>query len=287
MEDKKNWGLLTCIAIGDAAGAPFEFGTKDMLKKFSADRYPNEIGTYTDDTQMSIAVALHTFGRIEFSTNAYASYFWNQYQEDKTRPGFSRRTRSALEEPDVLRFTTSCASQMPRDTNGCVMRVLPIGYIKDVERVKQAALAQCVVTHPFAECILASQFVALMAHYSIYRFNEVNLDQFLRDQLGVSEYNKIAYAWDKESEIPCNAVMTASFVYNNMKGTSMKRILERAIFVGGDVDSLAAICMGLAYLNPGITNDLSDNLYDNLENGKWGRDFLQDLSRQLASDFSN
>ena len=285
MENKK-WGLLTSLAVGDACGAPFEFKPKEVRELFTVESYPNKIGTYTDDTQMSIAVALHTYGKFEFSVNDYAAHFWGHYQHDKERPGFSRRTRLALEEDTLDKFITSCISQIPRDTNGCVMRVLPIGYIRDVERVKQAALMQCIVTHPYVECIIASQFVALMAHYFIYRAHE-NLADFICEYLGESEFLKIAYAWNKESEIPCNAILTASFVYNNVRGNSMKQILYDAIEVGGDVDSTAAVSLGLASLNKDIINDLPDALYDNLENGKHGRDFLDDLNAKLVANLSN
>lgn len=284
---KNKWGLLTSIAIGDAMGAPFEFGTRDMLKKFNVDKYPNNVGTYTDDTQMSIAVALHTYANFDYTTGDYASHFWGQYLNDKNRPGFSRRTRAALEEDTLDGCIRSCASQMPRDTNGCVMRVLPLGYITNTEHLKQAALIQCVVTHPLLECIIAAQFVALMAHYYIYRSNDTDLCDFMKDQLGAESYGKVAFAWDGESEIPCNAIKTAGFCFDNMKGKSMKAILKRAIKVGGDVDSLAAICMGLASLNKKVENDLSDALYNDLENGEFGRDFLDSLSSKLDSRFSN
>ncbi len=283
----KKIGLLTSIAIGDASGAPFEFADKGMLKQFNPLFYPGGTGIYTDDTQMSIAVALHTLGDFDYTVTDYSSHFWGQYQLDRTRPGFSRRTRAALEEDSVEWFMRSCASQMPRDTNGCVMRVLPVGYLRDVERVKQAALVQCVVTHPYAECILASQFVALMAHYFIYRNGETNIDQFLMDQLGVEEFKKVSYAWSSGNEVPCNALKTASFCYNrnSIKEPSTSKILEQAVLVGGDVDSTAAICLGLASLNKNAIDDLSATLYETLENGEFGRDYLDGLDLRLAQKF--
>ena len=66
---------------------------------------------------------------------------------------------------------------------------------------------------------------------------------------------------------------------------SYNDILRHTVAIGGDVDSSAALCMGLAALKGVYDNDLDMNLMIDLENGDFGRDYLIDLDRRLVEQF--
>lgn len=56
---------------------------------------------------------------------------------------------------------------------------------------------------------------------------------------------------------------------------------------GGDVDTVAAIAMGAVSLSNQHHNDLPQTLYDGLENGTYGLEYLQELDERLVGTFLN
>lgn len=295
MKDKL--GLLTSIAIGDAFGRPFEFTPESKLEEFDLKKYAvfnrdeisdkSGIGKYTDDTQMSIAIAEHMIMDFPLTASSYAEEFLDCYKRDK-RNGYSSRIQDILEKSnnrDELLYNTSLLLPT-KSSNGAVMRCLPLGLLPDVERIKQACLIQSSVTHPSIDCILASQVIALAAHFFYYE-KEGHLDVWINDLIGNDAYFKVIYAYT-HGEVSTNAIQTASFCLKNViQGCSMSKILERSIKVMGDVDSTAAISLGLASLKKNCQNDLPDELFDNLENNIFGRDYLVNLDEILFDKYPN
>ena len=94
------------IAIGDAFGAGYENLQRSIVKRFFfSNRYgKNPLfelhtpGTYTDDTQASLAVAELLFSGEKFSHENLARYLYCAYQRDK-RPNYSSFTLQALGKP--------------------------------------------------------------------------------------------------------------------------------------------------------------------------------------------
>ena len=173
-------GLLLNLAVGDAFGRPFEFTDKDEIEKrfdltkyahFGAESIKTNIGSYTDDTQMSIAIANHMLDDGEMTHKSYATYFFDAYDKDP-RSGYSRRITECLKQPSVDNFISKAAQMKPRNSNGSVMRCLPLGMYPDVEDVKKACLIQTTLTHPTFECITATLMVALSFHYYYHRIEE-------------------------------------------------------------------------------------------------------------------
>lgn len=294
--------MLIEIAIADAFGAPFEFDSKErIMREFDFGQYAKhglssfrlgkkERGIYTDDTQMSIAIANHMLNGSPMTHEEYAGYFYNQYKEDKRdgfRFGFSKRMRDGLERDSIESFIEYCAGLNTRNSNGCVMRAVPLGLYPDVDTVKKAAILQASLTHPTLECLIATQAIALTAHYFYHNLHltNVHFPWWIGEKLGIGEWHHVELAW-KKGEVECDALMTASFCINNtLYEFNMRNALENAIKVGGDVDSTAAISLGLLSLKEQHVNDLDQNLYDMLENGKFGRDYIIKLDQELLNKY--
>src|SRR5580658_1110147 len=98
--------LLLALAKGDAYGASFEYAPADFVAKnndLTAYRqHPtHEIapGVYTDDTQMSIAVALALLSGQPLTRELFAHYFVGCFKRDE-RVGYARRFQEFLESVD-------------------------------------------------------------------------------------------------------------------------------------------------------------------------------------------
>ncbi len=332
---KKNIGLLTAMAIGDSFGRSFEFASKEKIDpeldlttyppgmgKY-AEGYKGGIGKYTDDTQMAIAIAEHMLAERPLTHNDYSEALMMAYERDK-RNGYSKRIQNLLENShNVDAFQHNIGVQRPRDSNGSVIRCLPLGLYPDVNMVKHACIVQTSLTHPTMDCIIASQIMALTVHYAYYG-NKKTYTNWMTDHIPYSMFNYVFDNYTLGRQIECDAVLTASYclniayrqskfkklvptppksevkteprTYNGhtwsaytppvpLPDATMSQILKHAIVEAcGDTDSTAAIGLGLAAIK-GVKNDLDINLYNNLENGRYGRDYLMELDRKLMEKF--
>lgn len=278
--------LLINIAVGDAFGFMFEgksheYCRDNMHKSYGEDRKI----VYSDDTQMSLAIAEHMINQKDFpdriSHNHYALHFLEAYQRDP-RAGYSRRVKS-LVESETAQYFVDRAMEMPaRNSNGCVMRIVPLGLYPTVEQVKKATIINVTLTHASLECIQASLAVSLTAHYLYHDYTkEKDYDDFMLEHLGNFSHHEY-----NGSEIPCDAMTTALFCIQKIREhTNFRDLLFSCIETGGDVDSTAAVCMGLASLDRRYMNNLSPSLYENLENGPYGSDYLIEKDRKLFELF--
>ncbi|MGZ3668034.1 MAG: ADP-ribosylglycohydrolase family protein, partial [Ktedonobacterales bacterium] len=68
-----------------------------------------------------------------------------------------------------------------------------------------------------------------------------------------------------------------------MQHDTISALLTGCIAFTGDVDTVAAIALAAASCSTEVAQDLPDNLIYQLENGRYGRDYLQSLDARLLS----
>jgi ADP-ribosylglycohydrolase len=91
---------------------------------------------------------------------------------------------------------------------------------------------------------------------------------------------------DWAAEVECDALQTLHAVHTALlRSTSMSSLLLDCVSFGGDVDSVAAIAMGVAALSPDYIDDVPGPLRQGLEAGPYGRDFLSRLDESLALQY--
>lgn len=296
--------LLVAIAIGDAYGRPFEFAPEDFRNacndlsyytyedknNFSIDgikpEFEGALGVYTDDTQMSLAIAEHMLFGDDISYPKYMRIFMQTYMRD-IRGGYSKRITSLLDCEDFSTITVSDKFDelQQRPSNGAVMRCLPIGMYSDVKDVIKAAFIQAATTHPSIECVNAATYLALYFHYHYHGLHHpCGVKAYISQYLNPSVVDEITYSYNS-GPVSTNVYQTVSCCMKIMDDCSTEtEILKMAVDIGGDVDSLAAICMGLATVT-NIEEDIPSNLVYNLENGEYGYDYLLRISDALYEKF--
>ena len=65
----------------------------------------------------------------------------------------------------------------------------------------------------------------------------------------------------------------------------MSDLLIDSVALGGDVDTVASLALAIVASSDEVENDLPHFLYDDLENKKYGKRFLQDLDNLLLGKF--
>lgn len=277
--------MLVEIAIGDAYGAGFEFCERGKIVRSNtlAGYVPHELGIeagrYTDDTQMSIAVSEVLLSQADLSSDAFADAFVRCYKRD-ARKGYAKGMQELLENcSDGAALRQRIRPQSRR--NGAAMRSVPLGLIADRPLLVTTARAQAVVTHDTPEGVLSSQVVALMAHFVMH--DEADLADLPGLILRETGFELLG---DWQSEVECDAIQTLHAVNTALlRNRSQSALLRDCVNFGGDVDSVAAIAMGIASLTPEYARDVPAPLVDGLEDEGFGRSFLARLDASLAKGF--
>jgi ADP-ribosyl-[dinitrogen reductase] hydrolase len=283
--------MLLRIAQGDAYGMAVEYikpesePIRQRALKFGYGRHPVhklEPGQYTDDTQMSIAVAEVLLGK-EQSTEDFANAFVRCFKRDP-RAGYARGFQGLLEsvsDGDELRRTIENDS----DKNGAAMRAVPIGVLPKPADVVDVAERQAKITHDTIGGIRSAVLVALMSHYALYEH-----EPFADFPSWSNEHAKVVPGVWSGGPVqgPGVGLATADAVFTLVSTQqSLLKIAETAIRWGGDVDSVLAIAWGIASSRmKNVDGELPAFFERDLEDGSYGRRFLVGLGTRLMAAYS-
>jgi ADP-ribosylglycohydrolase len=274
------------MAIGDAYGAGFEYrGNKYVAEHNDLSRYhPHglgdlEPGCYTDDTQMSIALSELMLSNEAWTIDNIAKRFFTTYDRDP-RKGYSKRIQSQLDygSVDGLLFG------MKGGGNGGAMRAGVLGLYPELLVTRTYALLQATITHDTRAAVSSAAAAAVAVHYLVHgEATRWNVGMLTQMDVGGDFECPWPETWRVGSH-PSQAVRAAFTAIQ--KGNTLSEVLRTAIAFGGDTDTVATIAMALATWCPDIEKDLPQHLYDGLENGNYGLDYLRDLDQQLLDRFT-
>lgn len=279
--------MLVHIAIGDAYGSGFEFKPKDFVELHNTDKLSylphslssREAGCYTDDTQMSLAIAEHIIEGGKWTQEDVAQRFIDVFRRDP-RDTYAKHFNEFLQ---TVRTGEDFMKKIKNDSNrsGAAMRSLPLGVIPDLGRLKNAAFIQASTTHNTHEGRDSSFAVALIGHYLYYAKGPVkDLPLYLKDQIP-------GYAWDlpwvgrvPSEGIPC--VRAALTVLTGEMTLCVRDVLRAAVAFTGDVDTVAALALGAIMLDRERASwSIPAHLKEGLETGRYGRTYLFVTERKL------
>lgn len=270
------------LAIGDAYGAGFEYVNERTIIEHNTlegyhchPRHEMGNGRYTDDTQMSLAIA-EAIVDDEWNKQNLANRFVEVFKRDP-REGYAGSFYTFLQSvKDGNEFLDLIKPRS--DKSGAAMRAIPIGLFDSVGEVIEKSTLQAQITHNTADGINAAVAASLMSHYFV-----MNLGP--KDQLPVFLTAHVPGSWDipwfgqvgAKGWMSVRAAITAI-----LDNDSLTSILRTSINYTGDVDTVATIAMGAASLSTEIEQDLPQVLFDELENGDFGRDYLCELDSALG-----
>ncbi|MBI1784783.1 ADP-ribosylglycohydrolase family protein, partial [Candidatus Sumerlaeota bacterium] len=181
--------MLVEIAIGDAYGAGFEYAPDAMVRSMNDlsafrqhPRHGIRPGCYTDDTQMSIAVAEAIIAGEDWTAENLARRFVAAFKRDP-RQGYAGRFYDFLREVhDEREFLSRIRPDS--DKSGGAMRACPVGVFDSIPEVIEKARLQAAITHNTRDGTNAAAAAALAAHYFIYRIGDkAELGSFLAQHL--------------------------------------------------------------------------------------------------------
>jgi ADP-ribosyl-[dinitrogen reductase] hydrolase len=278
--------MLLELAIGDAYGAGFEYANENAAKFNDLSAYVRHpkhreilAGMYTDDTQMSIAIAELMVERVDWTPLNISSKFLECFKRDE-RTGYSGNFYDFLK--SVNSGEEFLARMQPNsDKSGASMRAIPLGIYPTIEEVMEHCRIQAAITHNTPDGIQASQAAALMSHYFIYQLgSKADVGLWLEKQIPKS------HLWntDYKGKVKAQGWMSVRAAITAVKrNDSLSTLLKDCIAFTGDVDTVATIALGAASNSLEYAKDLPQILVDMLENRKYGRDYLIELDKKLMA----
>ncbi len=275
--------MLVELAIGDAYGAGFEYSPNRMIREqndlsgyVQHPRHGIRPGCYTDDTQMSIAIAEAIVSGESWTKENLASRFVSAFKRDP-REGYARGFFAFLQEVrDGVEFLEEIRPES--DKSGAAMRACPIGVYGAIEGVIERSTVQASLTHNTPDGIAAAVAASLMSHYFIYNLGpRSDLPHFIADHVP----GEWAVPWKKKVGAKGTMSVRAAITAVAANG-SLSSILKECVAFTGDVDTVAAIALGAASCTQEVEQDLPEILFENLEDGRYGLAFLSRLDGKLT-----
>ena len=278
--------MLVQGAVGDAFGAGFEYVREDAFRAQARSmkymQHPRHLGLkpgmYTDDIQMSLALAEHMVENRPWTREAVAESFVSTFHRDP-RDGYARGFQKFLE--SVHSGEEFLERIKPHsDKSGAAMRAAPLGWIDDVDLLKERCELQARLTHDTPDGVAAALAVSLTAHFFIYHYDEPMGDAFVFLEKHIPGYDFRGEVRGPVGPKGLQIVQAALFhVHDN---EFVEPLLLSIMEEGGDTDTVACIAMSLAAHCLDYDPTIPEELYFGLENGPYGRDYLQKIDAVLV-----
>lgn len=316
------------IAIGDAYGAGLEFQDRNWIRanvdfsKFINKRSDINVPEkavftidykewdYTDDTEMSIAVAKALMSSQKVTEDLFIKHFTDEYLLGFQTKGYKRNGHGSIR----LVYNGEKRIEEIRDFqrnkvypgNAPPMRAIPIGFVNE-ELINEYAIVNATSTHPHPKAVDSSILIARaargllvedIAHEDLISYcvgwitDQETIERLeLADRLHAPEFLE-----GKDFEVLCgpqplqkkefiaglyglssNAMYTAiASLYFIKHSRSAFEGLKHSINLGGDVDSLASIVTGILAGKYGI-GDLPSYMIENVE----GVPYLKEIAKEF------
>jgi poly(ADP-ribose) glycohydrolase ARH3 len=300
-------GCLLGHAMGDALGAPMEGMPATAIwydlggaAKFVRDP-PLDVLVYTDDTQMSIAVAEALLAAGHADEQTLADAFAANYDP---RRGYGAGARHVIEAMrDGGDWRTLAATMFPGGSfgNGAAMRAAPVGLLfhADLDRVAAEAAAQARLTHLHPIGIEGAQLIALAVALAVRDRGPFDRRAFFAELRGYATTEEFQFQLERAalwqpsdpvgtfgSSLPADRSVVTAIACFAATPWSYTDTIASAIALGDDTDTVAAMAGAICGARIG-TAGLPAMLLDRLEDGPKGRRYIETLARRLAEVWSN
>lgn len=272
------------FAVGDALGVPAEFKARENLKKFPITdmigfgTYNQEIGTWSDDTSMTLAtldsiVQCKTIDTEDIAQR-FIKWFRNaEYTATNKIFDIGRTTLQALAKYELnIDKAINCGGNNEYDNgNGSLMRMLPLAYyifykqIKDDKEIYNIIKDVSSITHAHEISILGC-YIYIRYYLLLLEGNDKNkafhdiqkLDYSMFSGYALRKYSRILNS--NILEVLENDISSTGYVVSTLEAVmwlflnsdDYNTTILKAVNLGNDTDTVAAITGSLLGMYYGI-----------------------------------
>lgn len=256
------------FAVGDALGVPHEFKPREELEEnpvtgMEGGGLHNQVpGTWSDDTSMIIATMTSIINRKAIDYDDIMNEFCNWLFHNHHTPHGEVFDNGVTSGTAIKRFDNGipaleCGGKRENDNgNGSLMRMLPLAFVKDIDfetienvsaltHATERARITCVLYVQIAKSMIENENLTVEEHVKLasekiieYYSDSHELDKFKR--IFENDYSKGVLSTGY-------VVYTLECAIYCLESTGNYRdAVLKAVNLGGDTDTVAGICGGLA-----------------------------------------
>lgn len=302
---------LIGLCIGDALGVHVEFVSREKLSNHPVTNmrghgtHGQPAGTWSDDSSMTFCLTESLINGLDYEDIAerYCKWILEGYWTPFNKTfGVGRTTFKALFSIKNGTRAIEAGGKSEKDNgNGSLMRILPIAfYLNKNEYDNRFEVIQNVssITHAHPRCHIACSIYVQYAIYLIRGLDKYEAYKLMKSDI-LNNYKDYPYSNEVElfdrillsniSECEVNEINSSGYVIDTLEASlwcfltsnSYEECVLKAVNLGNDTDTVAAIAGGLAGIYYGIgtiPNDwldkiprkeaisqLASNLYNTLE----------------------
>jgi poly(ADP-ribose) glycohydrolase ARH3 len=290
-------GALLGTFTGDALGMPFEGAPPDAVpERLEMLEARLGRGTYTDDTQMAIALAESLIERRGVEEEHLGRAFLAAYDP---RRGYGSGTRAVLAlisdgVPAIEAARRACARRRSPG-NGAAMRVAPVAvrYANDQPALLDAAKRSASVTHAHPVSIDAARTQAAAIGAAMRGEDPLDAARSVAATPELSHRLTTAYRLLAKRPTPVAVAVALgngatahesvpAAIYAATAYADFEQAVGFAVRCGGDSDTIGAMAGAIAGARHGESG-IPARWLDALENGEKGRTHVGRLAERLAS----
>ena len=262
-------GAITGLIIGDALGVPVEFNSRESLIKNPVTEmkgygtYNMPPGTWSDDSSMAIATMTSIVNKQAIDYDDIMNEFleWiehGKYTQYQDTFDYGNTTYQALFNYKLGTEAISCGGIGERDNgNGSLMRILPLAFIPDIDYETIENISGLTHRHMRSKiaCVLYVEMAKSMLDNNLTIHDHINL-----------ACNKIKDYYEENEELThfarifnddlndVDTIKSSGYVISTFESViyclkttdNFKDAVLKAVNLGGDTDTVGAICGGLA-----------------------------------------
>ncbi len=288
----KSRDILLAVAIGDALAAGCEYANENVEACASLQGYvkhpkhPLPPGSYTDDTQMSLANAEAMLGRDNLYGNGFVNHWLNAFHRDQREGYAGFFYLFLLGHTDRESFLRDIIDTS--DKSGGAMRAGVCGFFGSIDEVTAMARMQAAYTHNTVIGRNSAAAAALMVWHFRNGGTKAGLMPFLKKR--IVDFGP-DIQWDDivpwSGKVRAQGYMhVAAAITAILESESYSDVLRKCCEFTGDTDTVAAIAMAAASQCQEIDPEIPDILFETLENGQYGRDYLIQVSQELEKQYA-
>lgn len=252
-------GAVIGVAIGDAMGAPFEgYPSQGLVTEMRGGGNHGRVkGGWTDDTLQMLAVADSLITCRGFSAEDQLTRMITGYRR---HPEFYGPTSSlvfdlVLTGTPPMQAAAEAGRQQRSRSNGAVMRGPPIGVMYSTRQVQEVSLLCAALTHhdpvPGACSAFQNQMISDLCRGSDRRTAHLHACHRCREP-EVAEMLENYRHYPPEPALDALLSTHAALLFF-MEAESFEEAIVHAVSIGGDTDTIGAICGALAGAFWGVT----------------------------------
>lgn len=245
------WGAI----IGDIAGSAYEFNN---TRDYNFEMFVKWKSEFTDDTILTVAVA-----------RALTEYIMSGKKEDLSKLSTKYMCEMGNKYPWVswgTRFRHWLEDPVPYDSfgNGSAMRVSAVGWMaQSEEEVKEFSREVTKVSHGHPEGLKGAEAIALATYLAVKGFSKDKITERMKKEY-YPEMSEMSYAqlnaeygwvWKGQSGETCQASVPQALVCF-AESDSFEDAIRKAVSIGGDSDTVAAMTGAVAEAYYGIPSEL-------------------------------